>query len=311
MEKRGNNSSKAGKQALFSWKISIFLGGVGFAAFRWLFPLFFNRTPLMSALGRATASISWLILLVFSFIALISYLRHPQDDEQEPDLLASLVASGELPVSFLMQGTDKGSSDESRVKQKTKRDDQPPPLVNEWSLDAIRLLEWKRFERLCAEYYEMIGFKSKKTVTVPDGRIAMKLFKVEPDHPLAIIQCHAWSNPVGVSRVHELLKAMVHQKVRRCILITTGSYTKDALEFGKNKPIQLIDGEFFIKKVTELPVEKHQSLLKRAFEGDYMTPTCPSCGIRMVSRAASRGIFWGCANYPRCTNTLPARSVST
>jgi len=265
----------------------------------------------MSAVGKATASISWLILLAFSFIALVSYLRHPQDDEQEPDLLASLVASGELPVSFLMQGTDKGGSDKGRVMQKTKRDDQPPPLVNEWTLDAIRLLEWKRFERLCVEYYEMRGFKSEKVESVPNGRIDMKLFKVDADHPMAIVQCRAWSDPVGVSRLRELLRAMADQKVRRGILITTGSYTKDALEFGKNNPIQLIDGESFIRKVTELPVEKHQSLLKRAFEGDYMTPTCPSCGIRMVRRAASRGIFWGCASYPRCTSTLPARSTST
>lgn len=37
------------------------------------------------------------------------------------------------------------------------------------------------------------------------------------------------------------------------------------------------------------------------------TPTCPKCGIPMVVRVSrkDRRRFWGCTNYPRCTQTAP------
>ena len=31
--------------------------------------------------------------------------------------------------------------------------------------------------------------------------------------------------------------------------------------------------------------------------------TCPKCGGKMVSRKSSYGVFWGCADFPRCDGT--------
>lgn len=49
-------------------------------------------------------------------------------------------------------------------------------------------------------------------------------------------------------------------------------------------------------------------LLKFAFEGGYTTPTCASCGIRMVKRDGKRGAFWGCLNYPKCRSGFQNRA---
>jgi len=40
-----------------------------------------------------------------------------------------------------------------------------------------------------------------------------------------------------------------------------------------------------------------------ATAGDYTTPTCASCGVKMIVRTPKAGgkAFWGCVNYPRCT----------
>ncbi|MDB5765001.1 MAG: putative restriction endonuclease [Herminiimonas sp.] len=97
---------------------------------------------------------------------------------------------------------------------------------------------------------------------------------------------------------------MAHEKVSRGIFITTATYTKDALEFGAANPIQLLDGAGFVKKLQELPKERQDALLRFAFEGDYKTPTCASCGIKMVKRDGKRGAFWGCVNYPRCKSAF-------
>lgn len=53
-----------------------------------------------------------------------------------------------------------------------------------------------------------------------------------------------------------------------------------------------------------------QKLLALATNGDYKTPTCPSCGIKMIKRPSTKGDFWGCLNYPKgCRQKLNLRNV--
>ena len=61
-------------------------------------------------------------------------------------------------------------------------------------------------------------------------------------------------------------------------------------------------------KVRDLPLEKQAALLAIAFDGDFQTPSCASCGVKMVARESRRGAFWGCTHYPRCRTTLQMRS---
>ena len=48
------------------------------------------------------------------------------------------------------------------------------------------------------------------------------------------------------------------------------------------------------------------ALLALATEGDFLTPTCPACGVKMTARSNSPygRKFWGCVNYPRCAQTF-------
>ena len=76
----------------------------------------------------------------------------------------------------------------------------PPPAVPAtWTLEALRALEWKRFELLCARYYETVAFKAETLPSGPDGGIDVKLYKQDDSKPIAIVQCKAWnSSDVGV-----------------------------------------------------------------------------------------------------------------
>ena len=171
------------------------------------------------------------------------------------------------------------------------------------------MLEWKRFELLCAEYYEAVGFKTETLDAGPDGGIDIKLFKLDPTKPLAIVQCKAWNTTqVGVKEIRELLGVMAHKQIGRGIFATTGTYTKDAIDFGATSPIQLLDGPTLTNKILDLPLEKQNALLQFAFEGDYRTPSCASCGVKMLARDSKRGAFWGCPHYPHCKTTLRMRA---
>ena len=173
-----------------------------------------------------------------------------------------------------------------------------------WSLDLLRSLEWKRFEQVCAEFFRQLGKVVEATHRGADGGVDVKLYS-NKNQPLEhVIQCKAWSHRVGVKEVRELFGVMVHLAAPKAIFMTTSSFSDDAVAFASEQgnKLFLIDGQKFISMIGGLPESKRQELLDFATEGDYMTPTCASCGLKMVWRG--KGGFWGCKNYPRCKSTL-------
>lgn len=180
-------------------------------------------------------------------------------------------------------------------------------VANGWTSEILSTLEWKRFETVCAEYFRLTGYVAKETSFGADGGIDIWVYKQGDERPFGIVQCKAWNaSKVDVTKVRELCGVMVDQKVANGMLITPGVFTRDALAFAVEKPIRMISGENFLAKIMQLSEEKQLALLTIALEGDYWTPTCSRCGIKMVLRQGVGGKkrFWGCVNYPKCKATL-------
>ena len=57
-----------------------------------------------------------------------------------------------------------------------------------------------------------------------------------------------------------------------------------------------------------MPMQAQRNLLAVCTSGDYTTPTCPSCGIKLVERIIGGKAAWGCRNYPRCRSKIFRRS---
>lgn len=266
------------------WQFSAGLAIASYIGVRWMLPAFLPATGPLSAIAPTLAPMAWIPLCAFGAMAILAKLRSRLHGRGDSPSHTATDTPAPLPAHPL------------------------PARPTQWSLDALRCLEWKRFELLCARYYEAVGFSSATLAAGADGGIDVKLFRIDPSKPLAVVQCKAWnSRQVGVKEIRELLGVMVHEKVARGIFITTGSYSADALAFGAANPIQLLDGPAFLGKVLDLPSEKQAALLAFAFDGDFYTPSCASCGVKMVARDSRRGAFWGCAHYPRCKTTLPMR----
>jgi restriction system protein len=175
--------------------------------------------------------------------------------------------------------------------------------LESWSLELLRALEWKRFELVCAAYFEAIGMRTKVAREGADGGVDIKVYKENDASPSAIAQCKAWKvYDVDVKPVRELYGVMARQGVAQGIFLTTGRFTREARSFPKGNELLLWDGEQLLAKIRDLPPEKRAELLRMATEGDFTTPTCASCGIKLVKRLPRDGgeSFWGCRNYPRC-----------
>lgn len=311
MGRRRGNKGLIDVLVLLPWQVSAGFACAGFALMRWIIPSLFSGNPFLGALSALSQSLAWLPLIVFGFAGIVAFgrakTRLTRSPLRRPDRSGQKFGSRPLteppPGKVGVEWGNRNPFDLllGRDLKPASGPEKPLEGFSAWSLEALRALEWKRFELLCAKYYEAVGFQSKTIRCGADGGIDVKLFKIDPEKPLAIVQCKAWNvYSVGVKEVRELLGVMAHEKVTRGIFITTATYTKDALAFGSANPIQLLDGAGFTKKLQDLPVEQRDQLFKFAFEGDYKTPTCASCGVKMVKRVSKRGPLWGCVNYPRC-----------
>jgi restriction system protein len=170
-------------------------------------------------------------------------------------------------------------------------------------------LEWKRFEEICNEYLIMLGHNARLTRNGADGGIDIEIWK--DSNTLWIVQCKAWIWKIGVKEIRELYGIMTSEQADKGLFITTSTFTQDAISFSQGKNITLIDGKTLINNIKQLPDNRQKQLLHIAVAGDYTTPTCPNCNLKMIRRTGNNGgkDFWGCMNYPRCRNTLQVRSV--
>ena len=93
---------------------------------------------------------------------------------------------------------------------------------------------------------------------------------------------------------------MAHEKVDRGYFCATGEFSQEAIAFAASNPIKLISGRDLLEAIAQMPEQIRRDLLAVSTTGDYTTPTCASCGIKLVERTISGRAAWGCLNYPRC-----------
>jgi len=204
-----------------------------------------------------------------------------------------------------------GSEDDDRYPERNRlleRAAATPSLdTSRWSLKLLRALEWKRFELVCAAYFESLGFTARTARAGADGGVDIHLFAKGAQKPEIIVQCKAWNTyKVGIKPIRELFGVMAREQVAEGIFITTGTFTAEARSFPKENELHLVDGEDLLKKIQSLPEDRQAALLSVATKGDFTTPTCPSCAIKMIRRENKKDntAFWGCSNYPRCRQTF-------
>ena len=176
-----------------------------------------------------------------------------------------------------------------------------------WTAELLRRLEWRRFEELCAAYFEALGHGTRITPSRLGGSMDIGLRTTGSDQITTLVQCKPWdAYRIGVKPLRELRAAMAAAGAREGILVTSGRFNREAAAYAEKEKIRLIDGAALFTKIAELPPQAAADLLKLATQGDFLTPTCPSCAIKMTSRKSIQGgrKFWGCLNYPRCKQTL-------
>ncbi|KAF0125871.1 MAG: restriction endonuclease [Elusimicrobia bacterium] len=198
--------------------------------------------------------------------------------------------------------------------------------------DSVKAMTWKEFELLVGEYYRRKGYSVIEAGGAsPDGGIDLIANK---SGEKLVIQCKHWkAYKIDVKIARELYGVMVDAAASGAVLITSGDFTQPAVDFVRDKPIELIDGPKLAKLIAEVkapaqkpavPAKSRATLIptepppltEEERNRKYMPPgmrmapvaqerlvkdgdpVCPHCGVKLVLRSAHRGPttgskFWG------------------
>jgi restriction system protein len=178
-------------------------------------------------------------------------------------------------------------------------------LEGQKGIETIRKISWQEFEELVGEAYRRKGYALTETGGGgADGGADLVLRK---GGEKLLVQCKHWRMvKVGVMVVRELYGVMTAEGATGGVLISSGTFTQEATEFARGKPLELLDGADLLKVIAE--VQK----TPKTIEKKLTDCICPLCGSEMVIRKATRGAntggkFWGCSAYPKCRGIRPYR----
>jgi len=172
--------------------------------------------------------------------------------------------------------------------------------------DALNAMSWREFEMLVGEAFRVQGYSVVETGGSADGGVDVVLRK---DSEKYFVQCkQRRAQTVGVPIVRELYGAMAAHGATGGFVVTSGRFTKPAIEFADGRNVTLVDGPQLLAMIQGV---SQNSLAAKNAVGPIVpaeSPACPTCSKPMAMRTARRGPetgqrFWGCTGYPTCTGT--------
>lgn len=186
---------------------------------------------------------------------------------------------------------------------------------------AIDGMSWQDFERLVGEAFRMRGYSVTETGGGgADGGVDLVLRK---GGDTFLVQAKQWrAFRVGVTVVRELYGVMAAKGAAGGFVVTSGTFTSEALAFADGRNVQLVDGAELARWLADVQKAGAHAAVSAArpevapgaaapLKRSDDTPACPVCSRRMVRRTASRGAnagraFWGCPGFPSCRGTRAA-----
>ena len=217
---------------------------------------------------------------------------------------APIVAAFYVPMSWLMLIVGLIGAAMSWAQQQHRN----KLLDAQQGLESIAALGWRHFEQLVGEAFRRQGYSVEETgLGGADGGIDLILRK---NGHRVLVQCKQWRRrQIPVNVVREMYGLLAHHGADEVKIACSGTYTRDAEEFAKNKPIKLIGGEEFLRMVREVQAALVQTtrIVKVVEPASVAStpiapPACPKCGKPMIERSngKTRQKFWGCSTFPVC-----------
>ncbi len=89
---------------------------------------------------------------------------------------------------------------------------------------------------------------------------------------------------VGAGEMRDFVELTRLQQGLRAVFITPGEFSPEARQLAEWARVETVDGETFLRTLSDLPVAEQERLLRVLTAGQFTVPSCPVCGSKMVVR---------------------------
>lgn len=188
----------------------------------------------------------------------------------------------------------------------------PPDAPVKLTLELLRQLEWKRFELLVQRDLEARGIRVACTGVGVEGGVDLHLYRGDELQPYGFVQCdtHA-TRAVTLDQITAFFDLIAVAGVEGTF-VTTGAFSPGAQAWAQTKGVVVVPGNTVVARFNALPATTRGRILEEVTAGDYLTPTCRSCDVKLIpASAASPEVAWVCPRAPRCSYTLPGGAPAT
>jgi hypothetical protein len=110
-------------------------------------------------------------------------------------------------------------------------------------------LSGHQFELELANLYRKLGLNADVTTDSDDKGVDIWLIRNGQTVP---VQCKAHKRPIGPAVAREFYGSMVHFRAKAGVIVSLSGFTKGALDFARDKPIELIDLKWILQKQKHL-----------------------------------------------------------
>jgi len=111
-------------------------------------------------------------------------------------------------------------------------------------IKALRTMPGIEFERFVADVFQRNGYTAELTAATGDHGIDIILRKLGR---VIVVQCKQWDGTVGEPVLREFYGSLVAVRADGGFVVTTSSFTSQAEEFARDKPIELYDIDALIR----------------------------------------------------------------
>lgn len=184
--------------------------------------------------------------------------------------------------------------------------------------DSLNHLDWQEFEKDIYEVFKQRGYTVTEAREVTNRTVHLVLM-MNNEITLAHYQ-QGNEQKVDESVIAKLHDMMAAENVKHGIVIVSGEFTQDAIDYSLGKSIMLFNGKDLLQMISALkPSAEQAPSSERSAEGDGLAnqqepkpekgPLCPICSDEMVKRVARKGknagkSFWGCSQFPNCRGVM-------
>ena len=183
--------------------------------------------------------------------------------------------------------------------------------VSDHAFDYLKELDDHEFDKLIAMLFKQRGYSVSTEEQNDSVDVVLKM-----NAETTFVQYRHWREyEVDVAVIEEFYGVMESESIPHGIVITTGLFTQDALDYSHGKHLLLINGVDLSQMVEALSTLNDDSANDEAKieevveEMPELEPLCPICGREMIKRTAKKGknagnTFWGCSQFPNCRGVV-------